>query len=125
MTTFIRAPMPRANEWVSADGSLTAPALNYLGNIEKMLSVLVDFNGADAGFIGSVRQAASVEDADVVPVFGAYTRAGANYLTAEVTAALDEIRDVDFVELSANDRALETSLNQVIAALKAAGIMGA
>ena len=115
MATFKRAPMPRAAQFVNSDGSLTVPALNYLGNLEKALDLLTGLNGADDAFLAAARAAPSVSTA---PVTASYSRAGATYSIAEITAALDEIQQVTLPALNAR-------FDAIIASLRSANLMEA
>ena len=121
MATFKRAPMPRAGQFVNQDGSLTAPALNYLGNLEKLLDILVSLNGT-IGTSGAT-EAAAVAAVVVAPVTTAYNRAGASYTALEIDAALDEIRLTTVPAINDRLGQIANGLNAVISALKAANLM--
>lgn len=123
MATFKKAPMPRASQFINPDGSLTVPALNFLGNLEKIADGLVGLNGSDDGFLTEARAAAAVPPSNVPAVGLVASRAGATWTLAEASDALDEIKGTTIPTFNAVIAALQSTVNQILAAMVAANLM--
>lgn len=123
MATFTKAPMPRANQFINPDGSLTVPALNYLGNLEKMATALAGINGSDDAFLATASAAIAVPPLNVTDVTLAASKAGATWLLAELSVAMDEIKGTTIPAFNANIAMVQATMNQILAALTAANLM--
>lgn len=123
MASFSKAPMPRATQFINPDGSLTVPALNFLGNLEKIANTLTGINGSDDAFLTSAGAAANVPPSNVTDVTLAASKAGATWTLAEASVALDEIKGTTIPAFNANIAAVQATMNQILAALTAANLM--
>lgn len=88
----------------------------------RFVPVWVHFFNALVRMASAVSKAISIAASAQGAIATTYTRAGATYTTAEMTSALDELK-TKIADLSAANLGVQTTLNSLIAAQKAAGQM--
>lgn len=111
-TVYQKISMPNDPVFIRADGTVNPVWLNFLGQIVKMAQAL--------STVPNMAPAASLAPTAFGAVAATYTRAGATYTTAELSTALDEIKNTLIPALSANALASQALMATLIAGQKTA-----